>query len=142
MDFTASDKWGAIRQMVDLCITRGTIASAQKEAVNTALVARENIATTGLENGVALPHATVDAIEQPAVFVAISKTGIPFESTDGNPAHILILLVIPRRGIQKHVRTLAAIARLVESASMRDALRSAREPAEVISIIKREEDAR
>ena len=141
LDFTAGDKASAVRALVDFCIERGSIPANKKQKVIDALEAREKIATTGLDNGVALPHATVDVLEEPAVAVALSRAGVPFESTDGNPARILILLVIPRRGIQKHVRTLAAIARLVESAAMRDALCGATSAEQVLEIIRREESA-
>lgn len=141
LDFTAPDKASAIRALVDFSIERGTIPADRRQKVIDALEAREKIATTGLDNGVALPHATVDVLDEPAVAVALSRAGVPFESTDGKPSRILILLVIPRRGIQKHVRTLAAIARLVESPAMRESLTSATTAEQVLEIIRREESA-
>lgn len=141
LDFTAPDKASAIRALVDFCIEHGAIPPERRQKVVEALEAREKIATTGLDNGVALPHATVDVLDEPAVAVALSRAGVPFESTDGKPARILILLVIPRRGIQRHVRTLAAIARLVESSAMREALCGATSAEQVLQIIRREESA-
>lgn len=139
MGFRPADRWGAIEQMVDHLIARGTIPADRRKVVVDAVVARENIASTGLENGIAIPHATVDGLENPAAAAAISTEGIPFASADGQPAHIVILLVIPRKSIQKHMRTLAAIAKLVESAAMRDTLRTAVTAADVLAIIRRVE---
>ena len=137
--FTARDKWEAITKLVDLLISQNRLKPEHRDAVYGALAAREKVASTGMEHGVAIPHASVDGIEDALGALAISPAGIPFQSADGQPARLIILLVIPRKAVQKHIRTLAGIARLLQYEEMRDALTGARSAREALQVIKEEE---
>jgi nitrogen PTS system EIIA component len=139
MGFQARDKWEAIDKMVDLLVANNTIKADQRAAVISALVAREKVASTGMEHGVAIPHAGIDEIDNAVAALAIAPEGIPFQSADGRPARIVILLVIPRKTVQKHIRTLAGIARLIQYEEMRDALTNARSAREALGVIREEE---
>lgn len=138
-DFQARDKWEAITKMVDLLISQGRLKAEQREAVYGALAARERIASTGMEHGVAIPHASVDGVDDALAALAIAPDGIAFQSADGLPARLVILLVIPRKAVQKHIRTLAGIARLLQYEEMRDALTRARSAREALQVIREEE---
>lgn len=137
--FQARDKWEAIARIVDLLIAQGRLKAEQRDAVTSALTAREKVASTGMEHGVAIPHASVDGIEDALAALAIAPEGIPFQSADGRPARLIILLVIPRKAVQKHIRTLAGIARLLQYEEMRDALTGARSAREALAVIRDEE---
>jgi len=138
-DFQAKDKWEAITRMVDLLIEQGRLKADHRDAVYGALAAREKIASTGMEHGVAIPHASVDGVEDALGALALSPAGIPFQSADGQPARIIILLIIPRKAVQKHIRTLAGVARLLQYEEMRDALTNAKSPREALQVIREEE---
>lgn len=138
-EFQARDKWEAIRKLVDLLIAQGRLKADQGETVYDALAAREKVASTGMEHGVAIPHASVDGVEEALAALAISPQGIPFQSADGGPARLVILLVIPRNAVQKHIRTLAGIARLLQYEEMRDALTGVRSAREALQVIREEE---
>ena len=137
--FQARDKWEAISKLVDLLILQGRLKSDLREAVVAALVAREKVASTGMEHGVAIPHASVDGVENALAALAISPEGIPFQSADGRPARLVILLIIPRQSVQTHIRTLAGIARLLQYEEMRDAITASRSAREVLQVIREEE---
>lgn len=137
--FKARDKWEAITTLVDLLVSQNRLKPEHREAVYDALVAREKVASTGMEHGVAIPHASVDGIEDALAALAISPPGVPFQSADGQPARIIILLVIPRNKVQKHIRTLAGIAKLLQYEEMRDAITNARSPREALQVIREEE---
>src|ERR1043165_7439916 len=137
--FQAKDKWEAITKLVDLLIAQGRLKAEQREPAYAALAAREKVASTGMEHGAATPHASVDGVEDALAALAIAPEGIPFQSADGQPARLLILLVIPRKAVQKHIRTLAGIARLLQYEEMRDALTNARSPREALQVIREEE---
>jgi mannitol/fructose-specific phosphotransferase system IIA component (Ntr-type) len=137
--FQARDQWETITKLVDLLIAQGRLKAEQREAVYGALVAREKVASTGMEHGVAIPHASVDGVEDALAALAIAPEGIPFQSSDGRPARLVILLVIPRKAVQKHIRTLAGIARLLQYEEMRDAITGARSPREALQVIRDEE---
>lgn len=137
--FQARDKWEAITRIVDLLVSQGRLKAEQRETVYAALAARENVASTGMEHGVAIPHASVDGVEDALAALAISPAGVPFQSADGQPARLIILLVIPRKAVQKHIRTLAGIAKLLQYEEMRDALTNARSAREALGVIRDEE---
>ena len=137
--FQSKDKWEAITKLVDLLVAQNRLKPEHREAVYGALAAREKVASTGMENGVAIPHASVDGIEDALAALAIAPSGIPFQSADGQPARLIILLVIPRKAVQKHIRTLAGIAKLLQYEEMRDALTNARSPREALQVIREEE---
>ena len=137
--FQARDKWEAITKLVDLLIAQGRLKVEHRDNVYSALAARENIASTGMEHGVAIHHASVDGVDDALAALAIAPEGVPFQSADGRPARLLILLIIPRKAVQKHIRTLAGIARLLQYEEMRDALSGARSAREALQVIREEE---
>ena len=139
-DIAASNKWEAIDALLDLLVRSGKVKAEQRKVLSDALVARENIASPGLEHGVAIPHASVDVLDEAVAVFAIARGGIPFQANDGMPAKLVILLLIPRKSIQKHIRTLTCIARLLNFEEMRNALLNAPTPADVLRIIKEEEE--
>lgn len=137
--FSAKDKWEAIQKLLDIAIKKVNLGAKEHKAILDALIARENVASTGMEHGIALPHTKVDAVENPLCVLAISKDGIPFQSQDGKPANIIVLLVIPNKAIKQHVKTLAGIARLLGYEEVRQSLISAPDAKEVLNLVKEEE---
>ncbi len=118
----AREKRGAIEEIVDYMIADSALAPAQRPAVVKAVHGREDFMSTGMEHGIALPHGVTDAIDEEIATIGISKPGIPFESFDGGPAHIVILLLTPTSKALTRVRTLAEIARIVNDGAVREAL--------------------
>lgn len=141
-NFRAKDKWEAISSLVDVLIELHKLKPEDREAVVKALYNRENIATTGVGNGVAIPHCPFDGIEEPLCSIGISREGINFQSEDGLPAKIVVLFILPKRKINVHIRMLAAIASLINSEETRRDFIDAKSPDDVITVIKREEDKR
>lgn len=139
LNFAAKDKWEAIEKLLDHLIEKKRVRPENRKAYLDALVRRENIASTGMDHGVALPHAQVDGLEEAVAAIGLSTPGIPFQTSDGSPARITVLLLIPKKAVTKHIRTLAGIARLLNYEEMRDALLHAKSEREVLSIIREEE---
>jgi mannitol/fructose-specific phosphotransferase system IIA component (Ntr-type) len=135
----AKDKWDAIIQLIDLMIEAGQVKAEHRENVIDVVFDRERSMSTGMERGIAIPHANSPLIEDVVGAIGISKTGIPFDSLDGKPSDLIVLLVIPKDKFQKHVRTLAGIARLFNHDQMTGALRNAESAEEVMQIIVAEE---
>ena len=135
----AKDKWDAIAQLIDVLATAKEIKMQHKDKITEVVFDRERSMSTGMERGIAIPHANSSLIEEAVGAIGISKTGIPFESLDGKPTQIIILLVIPKDKFQQHVRTLAGIARLFNHDQMTSALRSASSSEEAMEIIRAEE---
>jgi mannitol/fructose-specific phosphotransferase system IIA component (Ntr-type) len=137
--FKARDKWDALGQIVDLLASQGRVPADRRDAVLEALTSREKFSSTGMEFGVALPHAPVDGIEQALSVLAVSPQGVNFLSADGQPARIIVALVIPRKAQKNHIPTLAGIARLLNFEEFREVLVRSRTPREALQLIRAEE---
>lgn len=135
----AEDKWDAITQLVDLMVDAKEIIAGHRADILEALFDRERSMSTGMERGIAIPHANSSLIDEVVGAIGISKSGVPFDSLDGEPSQLIVLLVIPKDKFQQHVRTLAGIARLFNHDEMTRALRNAADAEAAMKIIKAEE---
>lgn len=134
--FHARDKGEAFRKILEALAAAGALPGERLRAVREALEARERISSTGLEHGVALPHASVNGLDRPIATLALAPDGVPFQSADGQPARLIALLIIPRAAISDHIRTLADMARLLSTERMRRALLAASSAREVCRLIR------
>jgi PTS system nitrogen regulatory IIA component len=137
----SEDKWQAIRTLAATAVGAGRIDKSMSSAVEAALVSREKSMTTGMEKGIAIPHAAVDGIEDVVAVLGLSPAGIPFETLDGNPAQIIVCLVIPRAKKLLHIKTLAEIARLLSRAEVREGLLLCNSPSDVLAALVELEDS-
>jgi mannitol/fructose-specific phosphotransferase system IIA component (Ntr-type) len=135
------DKWGLIAGLTDVLVTSGQIDASVRDAVHDALVAREKSMSTGMEKGIAIPHASVDEVDQTVVALGIARSGLDFEAIDSQPTHLVFLLVNPSNRTKTHIRTLAEIARLTSSPELRSALREADTVEEALDRIRSAEAA-
>lgn len=124
LDFAPADKWQGIRALVEHLVSCGRLSPDKAEDVLEAVLSRERSMSTGMEQGVAIPHAAVDDLETviAALGVVRGETGLPFDSIDGQPARFVVLLVIPRAQKLLHIRTLADVARVLGNEQIRDEL--------------------
>ena len=136
---TAAGKEQAITRLVDVLVASGKLAGAHRPVALKAVLERERSLSTGMEHGIAIPHGSIDEIGEMVCALGISSGGVEFESLDGIPARLIILLVIPRQKFSQHVRTLAAIARLLNHARMRERLKQAATPTDVLQVLREEE---
>lgn len=141
LDVDGSDKWQLIEGLTDALVESGQVTGANRGDVLAALVAREKSMSTGMEQGIAIPHTSVDQVERTAVALGIAREGVDFEAIDGRPTHLIILLVNPSNRTKAHIRTLAEIARLLSSDDLRRALREARTSADALERIREAEAA-
>ncbi len=138
--FSAKDKWEAITKLVDHLVATKRVPPDRRQVLLDLILARERDQSTGLEHGVAIPHATVAVLENAVAVLAISPDGVPFQSADGQPARILVLYFIPRKFVQKYIRMVAGIARLLNHAELRESILTLSSPTDLIALIRREED--
>ena len=135
----AENKWDAITQLVDLIVAAKDIKPEHRADTLEVIFDRERSMSTGMERGIAIPHANSSLLSEVVGAIGIAKSGVDFESLDNIPAQLIVLLVIPKNKFQKHVRTLAGIARLFNHEQMAIALRNAKDSEEVMKIIIAEE---
>ncbi|MEZ6013618.1 MAG: PTS sugar transporter subunit IIA [Planctomycetota bacterium] len=127
LDFQPADKWHAIRALVDHLVARGRLPAARAAEVLEAILSRERSMSTGIEHGIAIPHAAVDEVETvvAAMGVIRAEGGVDFEGIDGQRTRLVVLLVIPRNQKLLHIRTLADIARVLQKSRVREQLLAA-----------------
>ena len=135
--FKGTQKKDIIDELIELADKSGRIRN--KEEALRAVMAREEMMSTGLEHGIAIPHAKTDSVSEIVMALGISKEGIDFESVDGEPSKIFFLLLAPETAATANVKLLAQIARVTSSAEFRSRIVSADSPAEVIDIISNAE---
>ena len=135
----AEDKWDAITQLIDLMVAAKEVKPEDRGEIISVVFDRERSMSTGMERGIAIPHANSSLIDEVVGAIGLLRLGIPFESLDNLPTQLIVLLVIPKDKFQKHVRTLAGIARLFNHDQMTNALRSAETAEEAMKIIVAEE---
>lgn len=138
-DLAARDKYAAIDELIDLLVQAGDLVPQKREVVRDVILAREKAGSTGMNDGVALPHGATERIENIVGALGISRDGIDFDSIDGEPARLIILLVIPRNEFQAYVRDLAGIAHVLDDAAFRQSLMAAPDADTVLKLIRREE---
>ena len=123
-----------IRELVQLLLDAGRIT--ELESVYDALLTREALGSTGLEQGIAVPHAKTRAVRRLTAAIGISPQGVDFQSADGEPSKLFFLLLAPPDQSGPHIQALAEIARLAKSATFLRLLvgaSSGKEVAELIS---------
>jgi PTS system nitrogen regulatory IIA component len=97
---------------------------------------REAMMSTGIGNGVAIPHGKARAVDRMMAACAVSPAGVDFEAVDGEPAHLFILLVSPESVGTPHVKVLANISRLLKEESVRRNLREADSAGAFLAVLK------
>ena len=130
----ARTKRDALVELVDLLEDAHGLRS-QGEILDRVL-RREAMMSTGIGNGVAIPHGKAKAVDRMLAACGISLQGIDFESADGEPAYIFILLVSPETVGASHVKVLANISRVLKEESVRKMLREAAGPTELLAALK------
>lgn len=138
MDLDATSKEGVIDALVDQ-LDHASILSDVK-AFKDAIMAREGQSTTGIGEGIAIPHAKVDAVKKPAIAFGKSKAGVDYQSLDGQPAHLFFMIAAPEGGAQTHLDALAKLSGVLMDDEVRKALLNAETPDEVLAIIDRADD--
>ena len=115
-------KWDAIEELVDKLVETHELRILDRRQVLGAVLQRERLHSTGLDGGLALPHARTPVVEDVIGALGIAPEGIPFESTDGSDVQLICLLVIPELQHHDHIKTITDIARLLSGCPLREAL--------------------
>ncbi len=120
-----------IQELVDM-LTRGGRVSDRREALE-AVMAREQAMSTGMQDGIALPHARTNAVGDITVAVGLKPEGADFQSIDGKPSTIFVLVLSPRDSAGPHIRFLADVAARLNNDRARAALLASRTPRDIVA---------
>ena len=138
-DLSSRGKKEVLSELGELLAKAATSPSGK--TITTALLDREQLATTGVGDGVAIPHAKLDGLKDNRVAVGISRAGIAFESVDGEPVHIFFALIAPISSAGDHLRILAQISRLLKDVDVRNRLIQATSPQALMEVVTEEDGA-
>ena len=137
IDLKAQDKKSAVTEMVELL--QKTKKLKKPADIIEAVLEREKLGSTGIGQGVAIPHGKTDSVTEQSGVLAISQKGIEFNSLDGEPVYLIFLLIGPTDIAGQHLKALARISRLFKDKFFRQALRDAKSVQEVVKIIQQED---
>ncbi len=118
LDLKAGDRWGALVEMVDTLVERGRLAADLRDEMLHLLRSREDLFSTGIGRGVAIPHAFSERLDHVVAIFARSRQGIEFDSHDGCRVHFVVLFLTPKTDYAMHLHTLAAIAKLFSNSAL------------------------
>ena len=134
IDLKAKDKKEAITEIVEMLKKMNKIKNTS-EVIDT-LLQREKLGSTGIGQGVAIPHSKVDSVNKLVGALGISHKGINFDALDNATVHLIFLLICPLGNSGEHLQAIASVSRLFKNKSVRNAILNATTPVEVISIIR------
>jgi len=130
----ATDRWQAIDELLAQLVKAGRIKADDLPAILQAVKKRETTMSTGIGFGIGIPHATTDLIGDVIGAFGRSKTGINFDALDEQPVNLIVLFLVPQGQFQKHLHTLANIAKFLHDRPLREKLLGAASADEVVQI--------
>lgn len=119
-ELRAKDKKGVLEELAE-AISRHE-PSIDKGALVKVLVERERLGSTGIGDGVAIPHGKMNGVSRPIISFGRSKQGLDFDSMDGQPAHLFFLLIAPEDSSSVHLQVLGKIAKILKNRDFRKKL--------------------
>lgn len=141
-DLKSGDKKAIIRELTDLLIKAGALKPKMEDDVVKVLLNREALGSTGIGQGIAIPHGKCEYVKELVAAFGVSKKGINFDSLDGEPAQIFFLLLAPMESSGPHLKALARISKLLKDKYFRDSLKNAENEKALLKIIKDEDQTR
>jgi fructose-specific phosphotransferase system IIA component len=130
----ADSKENALKALVKV-LAKTTQVSNEKELAK-AISDRERILSTGIGYGIAIPHAKIPSVSDFIAAIGISKEGIVFESLDGKPVHLLVMIAGPEGQNEDYLRILARFTAVLKSEETRNRIIESRRPEQVIDILQ------
>ena len=137
VNIKATDKEGVIKELVDLLASAADIKD--KEELVKVVLAREALGSTGIGQGVGIPHAKSQAVKELVAAFGLSRNGVSFDSLDGEPVNLFFLLIAPEESAGPHLKALARISRMLKDKYFRELLKKAKDENEVLRIIQEED---
>ncbi|NNJ24258.1 PTS sugar transporter subunit IIA [Alienimonas chondri] len=135
-DLKPAGKEDAIAQLVASLKDAGKLPGDEEPAIVAAVLKREELGSTGIGNGVAVPHTKHPAVDRLTATVGLVHEGIDFASLDGEPVYIMILLVSPPENTRDHLRALETVSRHLKNDTFCNFLKQAKTADEVVELLR------
>lgn len=134
-DLKSSDKRGVLEELTQVLFDQGQVPAERREDIIAGLVDREELTSTGLGYGLALPHIKTNAVTKIQIVFGRSVRGIDFASLDGNPTHLFFLVLAPPEMTTEYLKVISIISALMKDADQRQRLLRAKSLEEVFSFL-------
>jgi len=121
-ELRATNRWEAIDELIENLVATGKIKPEHREAITAVVRKRETSMSTGIGFGIGIPHASTDLIYEVIGALGRSIKGVNFDALDNQPVNLVMLFLVPQGQFQKHLHTLAEIAKLLHKKEFRKAL--------------------
>ncbi len=135
-ELTSSDKEGVIRELVDSLVQSGQIGGDEKESIVAAILKREELGSTGIGRGIAVPHTKHPSVSQPVGAVGVSPDGIDFQSLDGEQVQLFFMLISPPDQPSDHLRALENISKQLQDETFCRFLKQSKTPEDIRQILE------
>ena len=137
-DLSSTSKKGVLEELSNVLVARGKLPDRDK--VVEVLLEREKLGSTGIGDGIAIPHGKMKGIEELVTSFGRSIKGVNFESIDNKPTHLFFLLVAPENSAGVHLKALGRISRLLKDSGFRNRLMEAGDDQDLFRIIAEEDE--
>ena len=134
-EMQSDEQFPAIAELVDSLVSSGSLPAAKQAEALAALTAREEQRSTGIGGGIAIPHCFLTDLESVVAIFGRSTGGIDFCALDRAPVHFVVLFIVPESQHTLHLKTLAAIAKILNSAETRSRLAEATDESALFEIL-------
>lgn len=132
-DLIAEDKEEVIEELVETL--SNCVECCDSDSIYQAVMERENEGSTGLEKGIAIPHAKCEEVDRLRITIGISRNGVDFDSQDGKPSNIFFMMIAPSSEAGPHVQAIAKIIKLISIEGVREKLIKAGNAEKVLEIV-------
>jgi mannitol/fructose-specific phosphotransferase system IIA component (Ntr-type) len=136
-EMAATNRWEAIDELIQQLVTTTRIQPENRDAIVAVVKKRESSMSTGIGFGIGIPHASTDLIHEVVGALGRSSKGIAFDALDNQPVNLVMLFLVPQGQFQKHLHTLASIAKLLHVKEFRQELEQAPDASAMFEIIKK-----
>ncbi|HXC36977.1 MAG TPA: PTS sugar transporter subunit IIA [Candidatus Acidoferrales bacterium] len=120
VNLRAENRWEAIDELLDHLAAHQKIKPDDKGAIGDAVKKRERSMTTGIGFEIGIPHASTDLVSKVVGIIGRSRQGVQFDALDNNPVKLVALFLVPQGQFQKHLHSLANLAKLLHRRDFRD----------------------
>ncbi|MCL4789355.1 MAG: PTS sugar transporter subunit IIA [Verrucomicrobia bacterium] len=135
-DLQATTRWEAIDELINNLVVTGKIKPEHRDAIAAVVKKRDTQMSTGIGFGIGIPHASTDLITEVVGALGRSRKGCNFDALDNQPVNLVMLFLVPQGQFQKHLHTLANIAKLLHKAEFRQTLDQAPDAEAMLKAIK------
>ncbi len=136
----ATEKEAVIRELVEGLVSSGGLKSADKDDIIQAILKREELGTTGIGRGIAVPHTKHASVSSPVGTVGVSSEGVDFKSLDGEPVQLFFMLISPPDQQSEHLKALENITKKLHDETFCRFLKQSRSAADVQQILAEADD--